>query len=202
MDIPRRKNEASWLRTGSGTREGSLFPARFSQRKGEPAGSALSPEWIFPAEGTKQAGRGRGVGREEEAHSPPGSAVVGKTGGEQGVHGRGTPRPVQPWKSEPTGSRGSTEEVFPAVDWAGGGIGVEAVWKAIGPDRGEACRSRSRGGRRPGSKQARRKEVSGVAESGQKRPGRRNKPDSCQSMSTSAKRKPHLRKSDDSHLGK
>ena len=47
---------------------------------------------LLPAGGTKQAVRGRGVGREKEAHSPPGSGRGGKNGGECHVHGGGTPR--------------------------------------------------------------------------------------------------------------
>ena len=128
----RRKSEASWSRTGSGTREGSLHPARFRRWLGKPTGSAVSTAGVLPAERSKQAwsragsgtrkrslfparsrpwqeklagsamstagvlpagrskrgysppkerskyGCGRGVGREKEAHSPPGSvqAVV------------------------------------------------------------------------------------------------------------------------------
>ena len=40
---------------------------------------------VLPAGGTKQAGRGRGVGREKEAYSPPGQLVVGCSW----RHGRG-----------------------------------------------------------------------------------------------------------------
>ena len=40
----------------------------------------------------KQAGCGRGVGREKEAHSPPGLANGRKTGGECRVYERGIPR--------------------------------------------------------------------------------------------------------------
>ena len=35
-------------------------------------GEGVSTAGVFPAEGTKQAGRGREVGCEKEAHSPPG----------------------------------------------------------------------------------------------------------------------------------
>ena len=87
MGTPRRKNEASWLRTGSGTRKGSSLPARYSWRMGKPAGSGVSAAGVFPAERTKQAGRGRGVGREKEAYSPPG--LAGGRGDRRGV---GCPR--------------------------------------------------------------------------------------------------------------
>ena len=68
---PRRKSEASWSRTGSGMREGSSLPARFRRWLGKTTGSAVSTAGVLPAERMKRAGRGRGVGREKEAHSPP-----------------------------------------------------------------------------------------------------------------------------------
>ena len=57
-------------------------PRLFLGGKSEKAGSAVSTEGVLPAEGTKQAGCRRGVGREMEAYSPPGIAAAGKTGGE------------------------------------------------------------------------------------------------------------------------
>ena len=69
---PRRRNEACWLRTGSGTRETSSLPAWFRKWLGKPTGSGVPPAGGLPVEKMKLVGRGRGVGREKEAHSPPG----------------------------------------------------------------------------------------------------------------------------------
>ena len=71
---PRRRNETCWSRTGSGTRGASLLPARFQQWMGIPTGSRVSTARVLPADETKLVGRGRGVGRENQAYSPPGQA--------------------------------------------------------------------------------------------------------------------------------
>ena len=52
------------------------LPARFRQWLGKPTGSPVSTAWVLPAGGTKLVGCGRGVGREEEAYSPPGRSSL------------------------------------------------------------------------------------------------------------------------------
>ena len=59
-----------------------LIPRPAWRWQGETAGSRVSTEWVLPAGRTKQAGRGRGVGRDKEASSPPGSVAAGMNGGE------------------------------------------------------------------------------------------------------------------------
>ena len=81
-----------WSRTGSGTRETSLLPARFSCGRGNRRGVPCPRKGYSPPKERSKHGRGRGVGREKQAYSPPGSAANGKTDGEWGVHGMGTPR--------------------------------------------------------------------------------------------------------------
>ena len=45
-------------------------------------GSGPMRRAVLPAGGSKQAGCRRGVGRDKEAYSPPGSAAAGMNGGE------------------------------------------------------------------------------------------------------------------------
>ena len=62
-----------------------LIPRADGQRLGKPTGNRGFTAGILPAEGTKQAGRGRGVGRENGSYSSPGQ-VVGREIGLNCVH--------------------------------------------------------------------------------------------------------------------
>ena len=71
------KKRSKLVADGEWDARNKFIPRPVKQWKGESTGSKVSTKWVLPAEITKQAGCGRGVGREKEAYSPPGQAVEG-----------------------------------------------------------------------------------------------------------------------------
>ena len=97
MPCPRRgysppKERSKLVADGEWDAKKKLIPRPVQAVAEKTAGNAVSPEGALPAERTKQACRGRGVGCEKQAYPPPGPGRGGKNGGECRVPGRGTPR--------------------------------------------------------------------------------------------------------------
>ena len=70
MGTPRRKNEASWLRTGSGTRETSIFPARFSSGRVNRRGAGCPRNSGTPRRRSEASWLRAGSGTREESSLP------------------------------------------------------------------------------------------------------------------------------------
>ena len=85
------RGEICRSRTGSGTRETSLFPARLSHGRENRRGVPCPREGCSPPKWYACWSR-TGSGTREASLPPPGRAMAGKIGGECHVYGRGAPR--------------------------------------------------------------------------------------------------------------